>query len=294
MALSTKIARQVMHSVYDTLDERTESILNLVNERVQALSKNTKVAVAIKINDEPIKKLEKQAHPNLTEVVGLLKSGLTPLLVGPAGCGKSFVAHQAAEAMGLPFAHLCFTAGVSEVWLFGRQTPMGFVEGDFSKTYKNGGVFLADEFDAADPNLALSINTALANGHLYNPISGENIPRHPNFNFIAAANTFGKGGDIVYTGRSRLDGATLDRFTIVEIGYVEAVENALCPDAALADKLRDIRDNLIDRGSKEILSYRAFAKAYTLKHALGYADKKIFTVLFAAWSEDLRREVLPK
>ena len=57
-------------------------------------------------------------------------------------------------------------------WLLGlRRIP-------FIRIYRNGGVFLFDEVDAADGNVMVCVNAALANGMLCNPVTGEVIERH--------------------------------------------------------------------------------------------------------------------
>ena len=281
--VTSDVTKAVLSVVLDQLETRSNEIL----ETVTKLAKPREVAIAIKINEGELKKLKVAAHPMLADTINLLALGLSPLLVGPAGCGKTFLGEQSAEALGINYGHLCFSAGVSETWLFGRQTPTGFVEGEFSKLYKNGGLFLGDELDAADPNLLLTINTALANGHMYNPISGENIKRHKDFHFVGTANTFGKGGNSIYTGRSRLDAATLDRFTTLEIDYLEVIEEALCPDNDMREYLQGVRNNVKDKGSTEVVSYRAFDKAYKLKKS-GVSMAQIKQMLFASWPTSTR------
>jgi cobaltochelatase CobS len=243
--------------------------------------------LTIKVDSQPLKKLVHPAVPFLDRMIINAKLGLNTLLVGPAGSGKSFSANQLAEALDLQFGHICLTAGASETWLFGRQTPNGFIEGVFSKLYKNGGVFLADEFDAADPNLLLSINTALANNSLYNPISGEEIKRHDNFVFVGACNTFGKGGDHIYTGRNRLDAATLDRFIMIQVAYNESVEELLCPDNELRLTLQQVRAQLKTMGSDEVISTRAIAAAYKQAQA-GVKVDDILQSITSSWPIDLQ------
>jgi cobaltochelatase CobS len=63
----------------------------------------------------------------------------------------------------------------------------------------------------------VSINAALANGCLANPVTGEVIERHPDCYILAAANTFGRGGSTQYVGRNALDAATLDRFVLATL-----------------------------------------------------------------------------
>jgi MoxR-like ATPase len=156
--------------------------------------------------------------------------------------------------------------------------------------FREGGVFLADELDAADANVLLALNTALSSNHLYNPISGQRFTKHKDFVFLGAANTFGKGASNTYTGRNRLDAATLDRFTCVQVDYLEQIENAICPDELVANALRVIRGMVRDRGSSEVISYRAFAKCYTLHKTLEYSWKDTCAMVFASWSKDLLKD----
>lgn len=231
-------------------------------------------------------KLKKPATPYLARLLVNAKLGLNTMLVGPAGSGKTIAAGQVAEALGLTFGHVCLTAGASETWLFGRQTPNGFIEAAFSELFRQGGVFLADEMDAADPNLLLAINTALANGELYNPISGQHAKRHENFVFIGACNTFGKGADGVYTGRSRLDGATLTRFVKIHVDYSEEIEEQVCPNKPLRQLFQKARKKLKEMKSQEIVSTRCIAQAYQ-QHAAGVSLGEILTSFTLGWPEEL-------
>ncbi len=158
------------------------------------------------------------------------------------------------------FAFISLSAGVTETHIFGRMLPQSdgswaYVESPFIRIYRNGGVFLFDEMDAADGNVMVSINAALANGILCNPVTGEVIERHPDTLIITAANTYGRGGDMVYVGRNALDGATLDRFCLSKmlVSYDTDLESDLAHaalDAANADALvawvNSLRERIAD------------------------------------------------
>lgn len=248
---------QALHDAND----RANRMIKTVEERLKGLATPKALVLAVEVNGEQ-RKLSKPANPNLGRMIVNAKLGLNSLLVGPAGSGKTIAAEQLAEALGRGFGHVCLTAGASETWLFGRQTANGFIEGSFSEKYRNGGVFLGDELDAADANLMLAINTALANGHLYNPIIGENINRHPDFVFVGAANTLGRGGSSVYTGRSRLDAATLNRFVTLAVDYCPEIEAQVCPDDTLRGVLQNARKKLAELKSNEIISTRTLDQAF--------------------------------
>ncbi len=270
--------------------EMSREMMELVKNELLEMKRGSKQVMAVKINDGDIKKLSSEAVHYLPRLIINAKIGVNTLLVGPAGCGKTFSANQLAEALGLKFAHLNLTAGASETWLFGRQTPNGFIEAPFSKLYREGGVFLADEIDAADANLMLSINTAIAGNHLYNPISGESITRHKDFVFLGAANTHGKGANAQYTGRSRLDAATLDRFVPIKVEYNTEIETKLCTDVTLRNVLWKMREVLIELGAQEFISTRAMQIAQRQLDG-GVAIVDILESISLSWAEDLRENV---
>jgi len=180
---------------------------------------------------------------NYERVLRLARLRKNILLVGPTGCGKTFLAGRVAEELGLPFAHISCSAGMSEGHLLGRLLPTGdggrfvYTPSEFIQRYEGGGVFLFDEIDAADSNVLIVVNAALGNDRVSVPNRTERpvARRHKDFIAIAAANTFGSGADRQYVGRNQLDEATLDRFRIgqIELDYSDEVEQEVCPDGEL-------------------------------------------------------------
>ena len=148
------------------------------------------------------------------------------MLTGPAGMGKSYWSKALAERLGLPYGSIPMTEGATPSWLLGAQRLNGFGESRFLQIWRDGGVFLFDEMDAADPNMLLVVNDALANGVLHNPVNAEEYERHPDCILIAATNTLGTGADASYTGRNQLDFSTLDRWRMGRafVGYSADVE----------------------------------------------------------------------
>jgi hypothetical protein len=141
------------------------------------------------------------------------------MLIGPAGTGKSHLARQVASLIrteahpeGLPYGETPMTPGATRGDLLGRHTISGFIPSQFVEIYSGGGVFNFEEMDAADPSMLIVVNNALASNHLFNSANGEVYEKHPDFIAVATANTFGLGSDSKYTGREKLDLATIDRF----------------------------------------------------------------------------------
>lgn len=179
------------------------------------------------------------AHHYLGYVMVLAKARIPIFLVGPSGCGKSFMARDLADAIEFEYGELPLTAGATPSWLVGAETITGYKSRPFIEIYRDGGVFCFEEMDAADPNMLLLVNNALANESFTNPVTGEEVIKSKNFVPVATANTWGLGANRQYTGRERLDAATLDRWRVgrVEMDYDQSVEKMIIKDLKkLADK----------------------------------------------------------
>jgi len=290
------IAREESETVFL---EGAELIKADIAEIVKDLPTGAARNVSIKVADRPTVDVD-LAHAALEDVVSLAAQRLNVLLVGPSGCGKTFLAAQVADVLGLPFSTISCTGGMSEGQLLGRLLPTGaggqfeYHSAPFVDLYENGGVFLLDEVDAADENTLLTLNQGLANGRLplphrtHDPIA----KRHPDFVCIAAANTFGTGADRVYVGRNQLDDATLDRFRIgtIDVDYSEAIEEALCPDATLRQKLQGFRTAARANKLRRVISTRFLEQAALMSKA-GWSHARIEQALFSGWSEDERKAV---
>jgi MoxR-like ATPase len=171
----------------------------------------------------------------------------------------------------------------------------------FLECYRYGGVFLADEVDAADPNVLLVLNGALANGHIEVgglAANGEpvRVARHKDFVMLCAANTFGTGADAKYVGRGALDGAFLDRFYMVTVTYSERYERSLFAGHENADArligewVLSVREKAEKAGLERIVSTRMIQKGIAAVLA-GVALAEVKSDLLAGWSSDEKRAV---
>jgi len=293
--------KSVLDAGFAYADSKTKALLNEVNAAVSKAIETVesqKQVLEIKINDMPSVKLSESAHPQLAELITLSKianatNAKHPYLVGPAGSGKTSMVPQLAEALGLRYGMISFTAGASETWLWGRQTPTGFQRGQFAEFYENGGVFLFDELDAADANVLIALNSALANGHAYNPIEGKQVTRHKEFFVVAAGNTFGLGADFAYTGRQRLDRSTRDRFVPIIVDYLPNIEAKICPDDDLRELFVAIRNELREQRDENAadISYRSLVHAYSC-FTQNIPIDRILQLQFGGWPEGLLEQTL--
>ena len=238
-------------------------------------------------------RIEEHTHPVFAETVKALDAGLNVLLVGPAGCGKSHLAGQVASALGRTFGTLHCTAGASESQLTGWLLPVGdgnrfeYVPSQFVRLYGEGNsLFLLDEIDAADPNMLMVINGALANGHLHVPSRYQNpeVPRGKDTSIIAAANTYGHGADMLYAGRNQLDASTLDRFYVIPMDYDLELERALAP-ASVLDWAWALRKRAAETKLRRVVSTRTIQKAAAMLGA-GLEWEHVKSRLLAGWTRD--------
>jgi cobaltochelatase CobS len=215
-ALARKVAERLPAQAVDA-----EAVRSICREEIAQLQPQVP-CFQVQWPDDSTVKIEGKAHAKFARVLKLAAARRNVLLVGPAGTGKTHLAQQVAQALGLDFAFISCSAGMSEGQLMGRLVPTGeggkfeYLRSEFVRCYEEGGVFLFDEMDAADSNTMIVINSALANGHMAVPNRPESpvARKHPDFVCIAAANTFGTGADRQYVGRNQMDEATLDRFRI--------------------------------------------------------------------------------
>lgn len=288
-------------------DEARKQIMDLclrlaeMQRLVKDLEDRTPRSLVVQVSGHEPVELNERTHPALAEILELFALRKNVFMPGPAGCGKTHLAAQVAKAFGLRFAAISCTAGMSESQLVGRLVPRGksgafeFVGTEFLDCYENGGVFLFDEIDAADPNVLLIVNSALANGHMTVPSRPEKptATRHPDFRCIAAANTFGRGADRQYVGRSQLDESTLDRFRIgtVPLDYDRELEAELWrvrTGGQFIDELESlwsIRVNMTANRLERVLSTRFLLDAADVITA-GKPLDYVLSKLFAGWRED--------
>lgn len=202
------------------------------------------------------REIEGSTHAKLADVTTSLLAGEHVLMVGPAGTGKSTIAEQAAEALGLRSFSISLSPQTPASQLLGYMQAQGeYVRTLFREAYENGGLFHFDEFDNGHPSVLAVINGALANGHMAFPDTM--VKRHPDFRAVASANTYGRGATRAYVGRQAIDAATLDRFSVETVEVDEALESELCHSVGLETEQ-------VDRVLKFVRKLRANAERHAM------------------------------
>jgi MoxR-like ATPase len=269
----TGIEKRQIYSV--ALGSAVDSIASSI-----ASSVLSKIQVAEQQEDKPAKTIEpfdrkkELVHENFDKLLTCVKAGVIPMLVGPAGTGKSTAVEQVARALGLPFYTMNRIQNAFE--LTGYIDANGkYVSTQFYEAYTTGGIFFFDEIDASSPEALVTINTAIAQGYMAFP--NGLVKMHPDFKVVAAGNTYGKGANRQYCGRNSLDSATLDRFMIIEWDYDRKIEEKVVKDKELLEFAWAVRDAVEANRYQIIISTRGIIATHKIIEAS--KDNKDFSIV---------------
>ena len=279
----TAIAESVMTQ---NLDSVKADLVNL-SEAVRLVRP---VVTEIHLPHGEVRKLDGIQHAQFPSVLKILQKKRNIFMVGSAGTGKTTIAEKASQALGLQFSAQSFNSQSSKSDLVGFKTANGvYIGTEFRERFQNGGIFLMDEIDNANPNILGTLNAALANGFMAFPDGM--VKRHDGFIAIAAGNTYGNGATAQYVGRNPIDGATKDRFVFMDILIDENIEDAMVASTGLdvrkATKwtmiVRQCRKNVADFGLQVIVSPRASENgAHLLDAGFTFREAIDMTVLKGA------------
>jgi len=168
-----------------------------------------------------------------------------------------------------------------------------YVTSEFRKAFEFGGLFLMDEIDAGNSNVLIVINSALSNGFCAFPDGM--VRAHPDFRFVAAANTYGKGADRNYVGRNQLDAATLDRFVTLDWDIDEALETQLISGYTHGSRwhkvVKGLRQVVSDHSYRLIISPRATLKGASMLE-LGISFEQVVKMTITSAANPTEAEVL--
>ena len=210
------------------------------------------------VTDGPIR------HAQYDTIKTCLECGIPVYLGGPAGAGKNYTVEQIAKELGWDFY---FANSVQDEFkLTGyKDANSNYNETEFYQACVNERdcIFFLDEIDASTPEVLVLLNAAIANGYFNFPVGRVEFDH---VHFVAAGNTMGNGADDMYTGRMSLDGATLDRFVMIEFDYDERVEMNLAKgNRELVDFIHAMRETCNNLGIRATFSYRAIISVTKLE-----------------------------
>lgn len=239
-----------------------EQLRKMIREEVESIVFPTQTVIIREKTKETVK-VNGPTHYAYAEVLEWLMCGEHVLMVGPAGTGKSTIAKQAADALGIAYGAISLNPQTPKSDLFGYKDANGNYHGTvFRERCDKGGLMNLDEFDNGHGGIMAGLNMALANGYVAFPDGMVQI--HDDFLCVAGANTDGRGAKDGYI-RQRLDYATLDRFTVVHVGYDEKLEAELIRGTGIAKDdgvkvltaVRQARANVQAAGMDLVYSPRA-------------------------------------
>jgi len=211
---------------------------------------------------------------------------MNPLLTGGSGLSKTTAVIQFAEALELGFASISFSNQTTKTDLYGFVDANGnYRTSGFVDAFENGKVFLADEIDACASNTLVLLNSALDNGFL-TTADDRTIYAHKNFRIVATANTNLRGAKDGFTARNKLDGATTDRFTMIEWELDEDLEEKITNNDGWLAIVRKCRKTAEDELEGAVITPRASYKGSALLKAGLEINKVIQMVIVKAMGED--------
>jgi shikimate kinase len=276
-ALKRLVDQEMKKAVIASGGGLTIELLDPANERVQYLSR------------------QHYMFPILLRLLCVRDRNGNPLntaVVGPAGNGKTSMALGCAEALGIEAILQPFNPQTTKSDLLGYMAADGkYVPSPFYEAFTKGKIFIADEFDAANPSIAVTLNAAVANRTLTFP-NLETVKAHPNFRAVFIMNTGGTGADHQYTGRMRQDAATLDRMVYLHVPIDKGLEAAIASVDRPSERVKigeggkfssneeilgvvqAVRKATEDTQMKYIISPRATLHA-TAMHAAGFGKRWI-------------------
>lgn len=274
--------------------KKLDEILGLLNE---GLVKDIKAEIQT-IAEGIAKKFKegKPSTPNPTSVeyikpkiwdrVYSLMQSNNILLFGPAGCGKTLMCRELAQAQNTPFYSLSCAGGMRYSQLIGTKELIvdengnqvtRFIPSKFLEVIQEPGVTLLDEVFAIDPDALQGLNGILDYGTrgIRTP-DGRFIKVHPEHKILAAANTNGRSVSRKYTAPQAQDGSVLSRFLSFKMDYDRNVEAKILANSGLKEKQRmelgDALSNLrgaikthqipVDLGTRDLTSAIRAVKAY--------------------------------
>lgn len=160
-------------------------------------------------------------RPEITaDFLGWLQfGGLSCLISGPTGSGKSSLVNEVAARSNIPVFPLVGHNRMEWLDFVGQYIPNA--SGGFTYEYgplplamKSGGILLFDEIDAVDPSTLVSLNAVLDGRPLtLSANDGEVITPEEGFRVIATSNTTGHGDGEAYgySGTLRMSKAFMNR-----------------------------------------------------------------------------------
>ena len=216
--------------------------------------------IHIETANQPTIEIDGPVHEAFHEIVTYVRNNENVCMVGPSGSGKTTIAHQIAKAVSQTY--FSTSALLTKEELMGYKDVTGtYVTSTLRRAADEGGVFNFEELDDSAPEAIIPFHVIL-DREPGRPVDFPDgmVEMHPDFRVLAAANTYGKGADRMYVGRTQLDAATIERFAMVYVDYDEKLEDALVSNKDWLKTVRSYRYAVESLGIRHVISPRASIK----------------------------------
>lgn len=177
-------------------------------------------------------------------------------ITGPTGSGKTSLVQQVCARLNIPLQQATAHDRLEVPELIGHQTiidgDMVFQDGPLTTAMRHGHWFLLNEADLLGEGTATGLNDILEGQSLSIPENGgEIVHPHEDFRFIATGNTNG-GGDAsgLYAGTTRQNLSFMDRFMVMEVGYMDSETELAVLEAKVPELPEEIRKTMVEVANK--------------------------------------------
>jgi hypothetical protein len=204
-----------------------DTVLDLVETALSSVP-TTKIQV-VDPNGVKLGNLEGTVHESVPKVVRLFAAGIRNVyLYGSPGAGKTFMADQVGQALGVPVVPIQLSKVSPESALKGFVDANGTKqEQAFIEAIQKPCVVFMDEFDRWGVHLHALLNSVMANGYMVARGYAEPIQRHAQCYILAAGNTTLRGRDEFFPEAQASEFSTIDRLTFVHVAYDEQMETRI-------------------------------------------------------------------
>lgn len=309
-----------MSSNNDWIDGLTEQVLGKIDNKYtekftaleKAIAETTQQNVKLEIkrviahNREHYSTLEGQ-HYQVKPLLETLGAGLSAMIIGPTGSGKTRVTKPVAVALGCKhYAIRQVNKQTGTHDLIGFNNSGGqYVPGVLTDVIKHGGLAVIDEMDNGNSNVLMIIK-GICSGHINMPYGPQDV--HPDCRLMCTANTWGLGPDREYVGRNALDVALLNEFVCIEWPYDTDAEKAWAKETYIrvdkphitpvqfnkfCDRFQKMREYAESNKIRVIFSTRNLHQCITLQAMSGWdAVDCLDATVFRSVKGDARRKLL--
>lgn len=164
----------------------------------------------------------------LSSVLAFLRhaGGDAFLLTGPTGSGKTSLICQVAARLNWPVQSVACHGRMELSDLVGQfvlcEGSTRFVHGPLAIALREGHLLILNEIDLMDPAELAGLNDVIEGQPLVIAQNGGEVIRpHPKFRLFATGNSAGAGDPTgLYQGVLRQNLALLDRFRVLQVGYL--------------------------------------------------------------------------